>query len=70
MTEMDRIIAALGGTTAAAALFGVTKSAVSNWKADGRFPARKRYDASRLLEARGIPASEAVFTDAPKKSAA
>lgn len=69
MTDMATIIAALGGTTKAAALFGVTKSAVSNWKAAGCFPAGKRYDASRLLADRGIAAPESVFTDAPKEAA-
>lgn len=63
MKDMDGIIAELGGTNKAAKVFGVTPQAVSNWKADGRFPRSRRYDALLITQARGIAADPAVFAD-------
>ena len=53
MTASD-IIDKLGGTTATARLFGVLPSAVSNWRADGKFPARLHYRLHLEAEQRGI----------------
>lgn len=69
MMDMNGIVAALGGTNEAAKLFGVSPQAVSNWKADGRFPRSRRYDAHLLLQARGIASDPAVFSDAPATAA-
>jgi len=64
MKDMDGIIAALGGTNKAAKVFGVTPQAVSNWKADGRFPRARRYDALLITQDRGIAVDPTVFSDA------
>lgn len=64
MNDMDAIIRALGGTKEAAALFRVTQPAISNWKADGRFPRSRRYEALLLLQERGIAFDPKVFEDA------
>ena len=51
---LNGFIDALGGTTRTAELFGVRPSAVSNWKSEGRLPARLHLTAARLAEQRGI----------------
>lgn len=63
MKDLNAIIDTLGGTSKAAEVFGVTMQAVSNWKADGRFPRSRRYDALMILQARGIEADPMVFSD-------
>lgn len=40
---VTEIVDRLGGTKKTAELFGVTPPAVSNWKADNRFPDRMHY---------------------------
>ena len=68
MMNMDEIVAALGGTSGAAKIFGVTMPAVSNWKADGRFPRSRRYEAFQILTKHRLKADPAVFSDPPVKS--
>lgn len=68
LRTVDEIVRELGGTVATARLFDVVPSAVSNWKQDGRFPARLHYRIARELQARGKPYSEAIFEE--HKSAA
>ena len=62
MTVSD-FIEALGGNAAAAALFGVTKPAVCNWKAWNRVPPRLHLRALREASARGL----AFNPEAPAK---
>ncbi len=52
--NVSQIVAAFGGTTAMARIFNVGPSAVSNWKRDGRFPARLHYRIVRAAAERGI----------------
>ncbi len=52
--NVSQIIAAFGGTSAMARIFNVGPSAVSNWKRDGRFPARLHYRIVKAAEERGI----------------
>jgi hypothetical protein len=69
MMDMNGIVAALGGTSEAAKVFGVSPQAVSNWKADGRFPRSRRYDALLIMQARGIAVDPAVFSDGSEVAA-
>ena len=57
------VIDALGGNGEVAALFGVGPSAVSNWRALNRFPARLHYRIAKACEARGIGLDERLFAD-------
>ena len=50
---LAQFIASLGGTSAAARIFAVRPSAVSNWLADGKLPPKRHYRAHRLAEERG-----------------
>ena len=54
-------VAALGGTGKAAKIFGVLPSAVSNWKAAGKFPARLHYRISREFERRKLRLAESLL---------
>lgn len=63
--SIDKVISELGGTSATARIFGVLPSAVSNWKAAGRFPQRLHYRLSREAEARGMKLDESVFEELP-----
>jgi DNA-binding transcriptional regulator YdaS (Cro superfamily) len=55
------LIRTLGGTKAAAGLFGVTPPNVSNWKKAGRFPARFCLPIKELCQARGIEVNRELF---------
>jgi hypothetical protein len=48
-------IAALGGTRSAALVFGVGRTAVHNWTAWNRLPARLHLRAAKLAATLGIP---------------
>jgi len=48
-------IAALGGTANAARAFGVGRTAVANWRAWNRLPARLHLRALKLAKTLGIP---------------
>ena len=51
---VSEIIKKLGGTTAAAAVFGVTPPAVSNWKAENRFPPRVHWRVVQEMRQLGV----------------
>lgn len=53
------IIDAFGGTGAMAEAFGVGASAVSNWRKDGRIPARLHLRILTEAERRGVAVSVA-----------
>lgn len=60
---VNEVIDALGGTAKAAELFDVTPPAVSNWRAEGKFPERLHYRVFKECKARGIqydPAQQAA----------
>lgn len=59
LTTVDAVIDALGGPTITAARAGVGLSAVSNWKARGRFPAELYLLFSTALSAN--PVDPALF---------
>ena len=48
------VIDALGGTLAASEIFGVTPPAVSNWKAEGKFPPSRHLEIYEICQERGI----------------
>jgi DNA-binding transcriptional regulator YdaS (Cro superfamily) len=52
--QVSNLVDALGGTCQLARLVGVVPSAVSNWKREGRFPARLYVQMRRKLRARGV----------------
>lgn len=61
MKTLPEVIALLGGNKGVAEIFGVRSSAVSNWRAAGRFPERLHLQVDRLCKERGIdydPASD------------
>jgi len=51
---LREFIAALGGADKAATLFGIGRTAVQNWLAAGRMPARWHYRAARLAAERRL----------------
>lgn len=59
--SVDELVDAFGGTTAVARWLGVTKSCVSNWRADGAVP--RGYHLQIYLEAkrRSLPIHATVF---------
>jgi len=59
--KVSDIVEKLGGTAKTAEIFGVGPSAVSNWKAAERFPARLHYRIAKELRARRIKADERLF---------
>ena len=65
ITNVDQLIVELGGTSAAARVFGRLPSAVSNWKAAGRLPKAAHYDATMVARERGWELDDALFGDAP-----
>lgn len=76
MLTAEDIIKSFGGNTKMAERFSVLPSAVSNWKADGRFPSRLHmpiYLALRELgqevEPGEIPVSDALATRGPGSAA-
>ena len=64
--DVSAFIAALGGTSKAALVFGVSAPAVSNWKAANAMPARLHLKALRIASERGI----AFNPEAPGKARA
>lgn len=48
------VIEQLGGTSRAAELFDVTPQAVSNWRAEGKFPPSRHLEVYEICQARGI----------------
>jgi hypothetical protein len=61
LKTVDAVIDAFGGTTATAVLFDVLPSAVSNWRALGRFPDRLHFRISREADRRELEVSDALF---------
>lgn len=57
---VDDVIDALGGTHAAAQLFGVTDAAVANWRVRG-LPPRRFLTFRAVLASRGIAAPPSLF---------
>lgn len=51
---LAEFIKALGGPAEAARLFGIGRTAVQNWLAAGRIPARWHLRALRIAEERGL----------------
>lgn len=51
---VPEVIEALGGTAAVAELFDVTPPAVSNWKAEGKFPPSRHLEIYEICQERGI----------------
>lgn len=51
---VSEVIDALGGTLAAAEIFGVTMPAVSNWRAEGKFPPARHLQVYEICQERGI----------------
>lgn len=66
---VSEFIQALGGTTEAAGMFSVRPSAVSNWRAHNRLPARIHLRASRIAEARGLQFDPEAVTDREEAAA-
>jgi len=61
LTSVASVIEAFGGPTKMGEAFGIRPSAVSNWKAAGRFSERMHYRIKVEAEARGIEIDPAVF---------
>lgn len=61
LTTIEAVIEALGGVTSTAALSGVGLSAVSNWKARGRFPSEKFLIFSDALGKNGNTVDPVLF---------
>lgn len=68
MTVSD-VIEALGGTSAAAKMFGVRPSAVSNWKSFGRFPDRVHHRVFLECQSRGIDLPPELLAPADRDAA-
>ena len=61
LRTIDEIVELLGGTVKVAALCGVGRSAVSNWRLRGRIPAEFFLVFSEALRAVGADADPALF---------
>lgn len=61
LKSVEAIVDAVGGTSAAASLAGVGKSAVSNWRSRGVIPAEHFLALSDALKARGKRVDPNVF---------
>jgi DNA-binding transcriptional regulator YdaS (Cro superfamily) len=61
LQTVDDVIKALGETQKAADLLGVVPSAVSNWKARGKFPSDKFLAITAVLKDRGKRVSPVLF---------
>lgn len=61
INTVEGFIDAIGGTTNAAAAFGVTAPAVSNWKADNRFPAWALMRVMEIAQKNGLTLSTKLF---------
>ena len=58
---VDALVDEMGGTTAVAQIFGVLPSAVSNWRAAGKFPPRLHYKISREAARRRLAVDAKLF---------
>lgn len=61
LNTVDSVIEAVGGTTAAAELAGVTPPAVSNWSARGKIARGKFMLFRDVLASKGFEVSPVVF---------
>lgn len=64
METVSDVIDLFGGTSKTAKLFGVLPSAVSNWKADNRFPPRIHFRVFKECEQRGLVLPDTFFAEA------
>lgn len=64
-------VGAVGGNAAAAKLFSVSRPAISNWTATGRFPAWATMRAMSISQANGLTVDPKLYTRArqPKRHA-
>lgn len=62
--SVKAVVTALGGRRAVASLCGVGYTAVSNWIAWNRFPARHHLAISRAIAPQGIDAPDELFEQA------
>lgn len=70
LQTVTAVIDAFGGTAATAARFGVLPSAVSNWKAAGKFPQRLHYLIDSEAKKSNLDIDPIVFkTPAGKRAA-
>tara|TARA_R100001244_G_scaffold2541_1_gene3934 strand:- start:10680 stop:10886 length:207 start_codon:yes stop_codon:yes gene_type:complete len=67
--DVSAIIAALGGNKAVADLFGVLPSAVSNWKAAGRFPDRLHLRVFLECQSRGVSVPPELLSTTSRNAA-
>ncbi len=70
MQTTSDVIDALGGNRIVAQIFGVRSSAVSNWRASDRFPARLHYRLAKECEVRGVRLDERLLNPAEPSEAA
>jgi DNA-binding transcriptional regulator YdaS (Cro superfamily) len=61
LISVEEVIDALGGTAAAADLLGMSRPAISTWKARGRIPSDNFMLISDELSKRSLQASPTVF---------
>lgn len=54
---LDQILDALGGVQMVTASLGCGRSAVSNWKRNGRLPPARVLELADMAKAKGIPIS-------------
>jgi len=67
--EVKDVIDALGGTAAAARLFDVGPSAVSNWKRENAFPERIHFRLFKLCQERGVKLPEKLLSTTSRSAA-
>lgn len=58
---VEELIAALGGTGAAAQALDATSNKIVNWRAAGRLPSRLYFVHRRILNERGINAAPGMW---------
>ncbi len=69
LRTVSDVIDALGGTKATASLLGRSMQAVTNWRAQGRFPAKTFLVLSRALEKQHASAPAALWgLDDPERA--
>ena len=61
---VDGFIDAIGGTASAAVAFGVSRPAVSNWRAGGKLPAWAWMRARDIAHANDLTLEPRIFTSA------
>lgn len=59
---IDDLIEVFGGVDAIAETFGVGRTAVANWRASGRLPARLHLRVVMMAEKRGYTVSSKILT--------